>query len=271
MGNHDAIDGIAFLASSETRVRILDTLRERGRVERTDLQERLDCTRTTIGRNLDALEDRGFIERTNDEVTITRVGEFVAEDFFDLVETVEAARSLEPFLEWAPPDEFDPTLLRRLAEGEMVVATREDPHAPEDAHVERIETTEDQRFVLPIVGERGMERSFEMLQANRTESVELVIGPEIADLFTSHPRYPTKIGRVLDTGRVTILVHEEDIEYFLGLYDDIVHVAVVDDRGRPQALVETTDDEVRAWAEKRYREYGRRTEPFDVATATDEP
>lgn len=265
MGDEHAIGGIAFLAGSETRVRILDELRERRRIEKSDLQGRLDCSRTTVGRNLDALEERGFIERTNTEVTITRVGEFVAADFFDLVEIVEITQALEPFLEWAPPEEFDPALLGRLADAEMIVATRDDPHGPDDAHVERIETTAEQRFVLPIIGERGMERSLEMLQANRTESVELVIDSDIAELFVSHPRYTEKIGRVLDTGRVTIFVHEEDITYFLGIYDEIVHVAVVDEQGRPRALLETTDDEVRTWADERYREYKRMAEPFEAA------
>lgn len=270
VGAHQAIEEIDFLANSASRVRILEILREAdsGRVEKDTFRDRLDCSRTTIGRNLNALEERGFIERDHDDVTITRGGEFVADDFFQLVETVAATQTLEPFLEWAPPDAFDPAVLRRLADATMIVATQTNPYAPEDAHVERMEVTETQRFVLPVVGERGMEASFEMLQTNDNVSVELIVGPEIAELFDSHPRYRRKMQRVLRTGQVEVLRSDDAIPYFLGLYDETVHLSVVDDEGRPRALLETEDDGVRTWAEDRYREYRQAADPLERATDT---
>ncbi|WP_114577183.1 winged helix-turn-helix domain-containing protein [Saliphagus sp. LR7] len=265
VGDQQAIEEIGFLANSASRVNMLELLREADsrRVAKATFRDRLDCSRTTIGRNLEALEERGFIERDHDDVALTRIGEVVAGDFFELVETVAATRALEPFLEWAPPGEFDPPLLWRLADATMIVATQANPYAPEDAHVELMEVTETHRFALPIVGERGMEASFEMLQTNDDVSVELIVGPEIAELFDSHPRYREKMQRVLRTGQVEVRRSDDEIPYFVGLYDETVHLSVVDEDGRPRALLETEDDDVYAWAEDRYRKYRQTADPLE--------
>ncbi len=53
------IEDIELLARSKHRVRILDLLCEHGSLEKHVLGDRLDASRTTVGRNLNALEEQG--------------------------------------------------------------------------------------------------------------------------------------------------------------------------------------------------------------------
>lgn len=75
----DPIDQIAFLARSESRVRVLEHLLEHGATSRRAFREHLDVSRSTVTRTLTDLTDRDWLEETDNTYRLTPSGKVVAE------------------------------------------------------------------------------------------------------------------------------------------------------------------------------------------------
>ncbi len=256
----DAISSIAFLTGSNTRVAVFDAIRRAGRLDRNDLRNRIEASRTTVGRHLDALEERDWIQRTNDGYELTTIGELVAADFFTLVETAATARRLRPFFRWVPNHEFDLDL-RHLADANVTIGDPEDPYAIEDRHVRRTETASRLRLLLPLVGQRAVRASLSRVM-ERDQTVELILKPDVAELFDSHSQYASMYETLRRRNRYTVFVYEDEISYCLGILDETVQLLSFDNDGMPRVMLETDEPAVREWAEGVYDEYRRESTPF---------
>ena len=257
-----AVETIELLARSEHRVQILDLLYEHGSLEKHALGERLDASRTTVGRNLDALEEQGWIRRTNAHCSITRQGELVAEAFADLVSEVELTDKLQSFMQWVPEGTLDIDL-SLLADAEVTLAEPGDPWAMINKQVQLIKRTEWYRVVLPFTGLHATEAANEQIVQNGAQG-ELVVEPDIADLYRSSPEYAELWGEMEENGRLELFAHDGTLPYSLGVFDDTVQV-VVAEGDDPRALLETTSETVREWALEQYHEHKRRAEGFSVS------
>lgn len=236
-----AIDSIELLARSEHRVRILDLLCEHGSLEKHALGSELDASRTTVGRNLTALEEQGWIRRMNGDCAITRQGELVAEEFSDFVETVEVTDKLDSFMRWVPDGSLDLDL-RLLADADIVLAKPGDPWSMINRHVQLIKQTEWARGILPFTGLHATEAAREQVMENGMRG-ELVVEPEIGDLYRSAPEYAEVWEEVLATGQFEISTYDGTIPYSLCIFDDTVQI-VVAEGDEPRALLESTAEEV---------------------------
>lgn len=78
-----ALETVAYLARSESRVAVLESVRD-GPHTREELLETTDASRVTLDRVLGEFEDRGWAERTDEGYVPTREGEFVTGAFADL-------------------------------------------------------------------------------------------------------------------------------------------------------------------------------------------
>ena len=76
----DALDGIEFVSRLPARVRMLDVLRNADGLSRTELGDRLDASRTTVGRNVEALCEQGIVANDEGEYAPTRAGEPIVAD-----------------------------------------------------------------------------------------------------------------------------------------------------------------------------------------------
>lgn len=259
---NEPIDEIRFLSSSESRVRILDELHGEERVEKADLRERLDCTRTTIGRHLDALEDRGYIayDPATNEYDATARGTVVATELAAVVETMATADRLGPFLEGVPEGALD-LELGHLADAEIVSADPHDPYAPVNHHVEAVREASRFRCLLPSTGLNQMREVTE----GTTEGDEcaVIFERDILESILSDEGYEREMMKMDESERFEIAIYDGEIPYFLGIYDEMVHVGVEDDEGIPQALLESDADVVREWAEDTYASYREESTPFD--------
>ena len=79
---------IGFVARSETRLSILETLNQQGPLTSRDLGKRLDVSRTTVGRNIDLLTERGWIRCEGRGYALTPGGEAVTSEFAELLDTI---------------------------------------------------------------------------------------------------------------------------------------------------------------------------------------
>lgn len=257
-----AIETIEFLARSEHRVRILDLLCEHGSLEKHALGEQLDASRTTVGRNLDALEEQGWVRRTNSHCSVTRQGELVAASFADLVSEVELTDKLQSFMQWVPDGTLDLDL-SLLADAEVTLAKPGDPWAMINKQVQLIKETEWYRVVLPFTGLHATEAANEQIVRNGAQG-ELVVEPNIADLYRSSPEYANLWGEMEKTGRLELFAYGGTLPYSLGVFDDTVQI-VVADGDDPRALLETASGAVRKWALEQYHDYKRHADGFSVS------
>ncbi|WP_276301504.1 helix-turn-helix transcriptional regulator [Halorussus lipolyticus] len=244
----------------EQRIDALESVRESGKDKR-ELVEDLDCSRSTVDRSIRELESRGLVTHSAGEYRPTTFGRLATAEYRRFEERVETMKRLRPALEWLPVEEFALDF-GCLADAEVIVSTPSDPYAPANRHADVASQAETFRALLPAVG-------LNQLEAGRASAVEddqrqhVVVQPDVAEQLRAKPHYAEKIREMVDTGRVDISVYDGTIPYFLGLYDETVHVGVEDDDGIPRALIETDAEEVLDWAESTFAEYERAAEGFD--------
>ena len=258
----DAVEAVQFLTRAESRLAIICELVDRDDSSQGTLRDALDASRTTVMRALRSLQDRGWVEETAEGYRLTTTGELIAAAVTDLLDTVATTAELDAFLRYAPSDEIDIGLLA-AADVTVTTPTDADPYAPARKQSEIVARADRLRVLLPAT---DLESTRTVTEAV-TDGLELesIVSPSVAATFET-PEFGPLVREGLATGRSTILVAPADLPYYLGLADDeVVQIGVADDEGIPRALLETTDDRVRRWAEDIYSEYRAAAEPKQAA------
>lgn len=253
------IDQISFLARSESRVRALERLLEAGPATQRELRTHLDASRSTIARTLSALERRGWIETADGAYRLTPVGTIVAEEFGDLVDALRATDELSTFLQWFPYAEFDIDLAA-LRDATITTSTSSDPYAPGRTQTELLRTANRFRGFLPAIDLEGSEAVHEQI-TERDFAAEIVVSTAVGETIETG-EYADLFREQIGTGRLTVLVHDGDLPFYLGLADDgRVQIGVEDDEGFPRALLDAEAAPVGEWAEGVYDEYRAAARP----------
>jgi predicted transcriptional regulator len=247
----DPIEQIAFLARSESRVRVLEALQNEGSASQRTLRDRLEMSRSTLSRSLQTLEDREWVAESNDGYHLSPIGKVIAEEFLDLVERVSVAEDVAPFLHWFPFGESDLDLAH-LADAEVTTITEGDPYAPVRRNLDVLETADDVRAFVPVTNLEGYRVVHEPVLEGSME-IELILTPPVEATVESE-EYADLFVPLVESGGLQVQVLEDEYpSYYIGLSDgELVQLGITDDEGVPRALLETTADPVWEWAEKRY-------------------
>jgi predicted transcriptional regulator len=241
------------LTRAESRIRILEQLSGGGPATQRELRERIDASRTTIARSLRSLEEHGWVERDDGAHRLTRVGEIVADEFTALLETMRVTAELSTFLRWFPSDEPAPDFLA-VDDVRVTSSTEGDPYAPARRQAEILTAVDQLRILLPSIDLEATKTIAEQVTERGLE-VETIVSPEVKATLESG-QFASLLREKLEAGRSTIFVADSALPFYLGLADDgRVQIGVEDDEGFPRALLETTDERVRSWGEKTYREF----------------
>lgn len=256
----DGVDDVSFLAGSEPRASIVAALAAEGALSRDELVDRCGAARVTVGRNLDRLTERGLAVEDAGTYRLTALGDALAADFLDLLDTAAATADLAPLLEHLPPDALDLDPLA-LADAEVVVSTAANPYAPAERHAASLETAGRVRQVLPAVSGQSMEASADRILAGDLE-MEVVVTPAVAETLLTD--LADKFAPLRDCEHHTTHVYDGEVPYFLGLVDDAVQIGVSDDEGIPRALAVTTSDRVGEWAESTWEDHVAAAEPLEA-------
>lgn len=254
-----AIEAVQFLTRAESRLTIMRELADRDELAQRELRSTLDGSRTTVTRALRSLQDRDWIEQGVDGYQLTTTGRLIAAAVTDLLDTVATTRELSEFLRYAPTDAVDTDLLT-AADVTVTTPTDADPYAPARKQTETVRRADQLRTLLPAT---DLESTRAVTDAVTEEGLELesVVSPSVAATFETAEFAPL-IRHGLSTGRSTILVASTELPYYLGVADDErVQIGVADEEGIPRALLETTDDRVRQWADGVYSEYRATAKP----------
>lgn len=247
------LEKVRFLAGATSRVRVMEYLAEWGPANQPELRTNLSGSRTTVSRALRSLEDVGWVVSEGNTYRLTHTGSVVADEFAELLDTIRRTEELSAFLRWFPTDS-DPPDFPRATDIEVTVSADANPYAPAKKQAEVLNTVDELRILLPSVDPDATETLAEQV-TSRGLRVETVISPELEPIFESDDFAPL-IEEMIDTEGYEILVSAEPVPFYLGLAaDGLVQIGVEDDEGFPRALLETTDEEVRDWAEDVYRKY----------------
>lgn len=255
----DPLEQISFLVRSEARISVLKRLRESGPTTQRALRSALEESRSTVARSLSALEDRGWIEREGSEYRLTPIGELVIEGFADFAETVRATDELSAFLSWFPLSEYD-LELDQLRDAEITAHSPGDPYKPGRTQTDFLRSTSRFRGLLPSIELEGSKLVHERV-VNGELDAEIIVSPSVERTLGTGQFAPL-YREQLQTGRLTLLVSDEPLPFYLGIDDEeTVQIGVEDDDGFPRALLESSEPSLAAWATDLYREYRATARP----------
>lgn len=249
---------VLFLARAESRVRIVNALEASGPTTQRELRAQLDASRTTVSRALQSLIDEGWIEESDGAYRLTRAGEWIEAAFGRLLDTVGRVEDLGEFLRWFPSDVEAPDLLD-ANDVAVTCSTDADPYAPARKQTEVLHAADRLRILLPAIDLESTRTLVEQVTERGLE-VETVVSPGVESAMESE-RFAPLMREKVRTGRSPVLVARDGVPFYLGLTDDgLVQIGVADGDSLPRALLETTDEQVREWAECLYRDVRDRAE-----------
>lgn len=262
--NETVFDDIAFLANSENRLAVFETL-VAGPQRRHDVRNQVDASRVTIARILRELEKRNWIEHSGQEYTVTPLGDWVYDEFTGFVEEMKAEHRLRDPLQWLPTDlvTFDVECLR---DAEIILLDGSDPTALVRRIVEFHRSGERVRGVARGAAPVFIENQWELTVHGDTR-VELVLTPEALDVIRSHARSAQQFREMLDEENAHYSVFE-DVPISVGIVDGTVGINLTDEQGVLKGGLVTDDETVHAWAVDLFetcRENAKPVEPDAIA------
>ena len=258
-----AVVELVWLVESTARIDVLRALSSDA-LDRTELLAATELSSTALAGALNDLEARGWSTQRDGRYELTLLGRFVAdglEAFFDIVET---GRRFRGVIEWLPTDVegFSLDLL------DEAVVSRPDSGYPARP-VERFATLVDESETMRALGTTTVESAnVEAVYRNVVDGTEVeAIYPRTV-LETVFSTYPERTEEALETGNLSVLVHEA-LPGGLVLFDDRIAIAGHDENDRLCVVVDTDDPEAYEWAESVYRTYRCEADPFYPVGFTD--
>lgn len=250
------INDIAYLARSEHRVPTLVALTARPR-SRSELWEMAGVSSSTIRRTLSEFEERGWIRKEEYKYEATQTGAFLGSAMVDLIDRVETEQLLRDVWEWLPDEESGFTL-EMCTDATVTLAEADDPYGPVNRFTELLEDSDEIRFVGLDVAmfepckDALCGRILDGMQA------EIINPPRVARYVRE--TCADEFSEALETGRLTVRLHDDLPSYGVCILDDRIAVTAYDpDSLSVRALVDTDGTDPTEWAESVYRSYRRET------------
>lgn len=264
-----ALDDVAFLALSENRIALLDTLSDEQTRSRDELMEATDVSRPTLARILDDLDSRAWITQHGQDCRITELGAWVHEEFTDLLGMMATANQLRDFVRWMPADAIDRGLIRRLDDSELVVATESDPTAPIRRSGEQVRDGTRLRFLTTQVTVSYFAAMRDAV-LNNDMSVVGVVTSDVCKTLRNDITL-TSLSRDLAESDAVKFFVTVDPPPILQIVDGTVGIGLVDTGKNPQGLILSDDGAVLEWAEQTFESYREDATRLQSGKITQEP
>ncbi len=255
-----ALDDIAFLVRSASRVRLLETLAS-GPHDRSELQAATGIPRATVGRIVTEFEARGWVKYDGRHYTTSPLGGFLVAEFRSLAEGVTTMQKLRSVIEWLPTDEFD-FPLDHFSDAAFALPQPSDTTAPVERAAELVREGEDVCILAFGSAPQVIEAAWRMT-VHGTQSFEIVFAADTLDALVADPDIGTWIRELAGCERGTVLRYDGIVPYNLAVIDDTANFALVDEHGAPSALIESTDEAIYSWMVSTVDAYRCEAEPFD--------
>lgn len=253
------LDEAEFLVRSKHRIAALDALAERPRT-RADLQALTGASSSTTRRTLRAFEERNWIDRDGNRYETTPMGAFIAAGTRDLLDRFETERRLRDVWQWLPTGASGFTV-EMATDAVVTVAEVDAPYRPVNQFASLLRTTDRFRFVGSDVA--LLEPCKDELRRRIVEGMhtEIVDPPSVARYILSS--YREHCSAPLESGNLTVRVHDDLPRYGVSLFDDRIAISCCDpDGGMVRVLVDTDAPAAREWAESTFESYYGEARPL---------
>jgi predicted transcriptional regulator len=247
---------INFLSRSDARIAILETLHDDAH-RIGELKERMSYPRSTLRQNVTKLEDEGLIEERDRRYRPTPFGHVLINDYLELLDDLDTVYELEEFVRWISRERLAELPLDVLGESSITVPTDVQPNAPQERLVEVLAETSTFRGFSPIVLASHVDAfTPRLLEGDLT--VEAVLPQRMVTyLDEQYDEFET----ALETDALRIHVHDDGLEYGLGVTDDRLLLSSFDENLRQTCLVENESERARETGETLFDRYrGEATE-----------
>lgn len=253
MTEADELDGV-FLLEPIRRAPALHRLAA-GPAPRDELEDELSVSKATLHRIVSTFVDAGLVRETEAGVQLTGAGRVVEAAVKRYRDRLETVHQLEPLLNGLPAEvEFE---VGSFSDAEVVTPSPGHPQRPVQRVVDFFDEATSLRatsaVVLPIYVEVLSRKIVGGMET------ELVVAPAVIE--TLQEEYPDRFTEVLDSGALTVLVHDA-IEVGLAL-DEERALVVGTQEGVTQVVVVTDRPAAVDWAESIYERYRAAAVPFE--------
>ncbi|MGM0590358.1 MAG: helix-turn-helix transcriptional regulator [Halobacteriota archaeon] len=222
-----------------------------GAIDRRELEERLGTSQTTVHRLLTTFEECRLVRRTDDGYVLTGVGKIMLDELTSFRQAVETAAKLGPLVDAIEqtPFEFD---IDRFADATVTATEPHNPYRPAHRLAELIGQTETLHGAYKIVPNPTNVGQIHR-RISKNEELEIVYEAPAAQEVMA--QYPERSESLLTNEDVKVYI-AETLPFGVTLFDDRIAVAAYDtSSGLLELLVDTDDEDARAWAETVYAEF----------------
>ena len=216
-------------------------------MDKPGLIDATGTSRSTITRALRDLQTVGLVEQANGEYVSKPYGEFLYSQFVRFADVVELGDEIQTLLPHLPLEDltFD---LAHLADAEITFASRVEPAAPLERVGELKQGATRSRTLASGKNPVGLEAHYDAV-LNQGQRFEAVCPPALFDATAADSDQRAMMLDLLEYDAAQFYIAEDTIPVPLGIVDDTVFFGVENEQGSPLALIETTDPNVRRWAE----------------------
>lgn len=252
--NAEIREQIAFIASSENRLRVLRALQNQI-VQQNELAQQLSVSRTTVHRRTRDLEDQDWIREVtgSEQYELTTHGDELLEAYEDVSEMVETVRDAEAFLSALTADQIE-IPVEVLEAGRVVVASPENPHTPVMDFLQNLRFDDTVRFrsMAPVVSEVYNTEIGEYVGSDI--QMELIIDESTLD--TSKSKNPEGLEDALGAGNLELYLHPGDVSFGLVIFnDEMAMMGAFDEEGNHRAGLIGEDETAVNWMIDVYKMY----------------
>lgn len=261
------LDGIAFLARSENRVRVLRTVAAEPR-RRHELREELAISRTTLGRVLNEFERRGLIRSTERGYITTPAADSILAKFNPLLETMEGVQTLGEAIDWLPPPACSLDV-RHFRDADITTSTASNPAESFDRGFELIRAADTYRGLTSTAIPRYVRVLRDRLSTGRLDA-EGVIETRFLETLSDDPARAEPWYAFAEAGATWL--YEDRVPINMHIVDDtvLIWLGERDENGiEIHGLLESENEAVVSWAESLYEDYRSNSEPLDTAQLPD--
>ncbi|MDS0294456.1 helix-turn-helix transcriptional regulator [Halogeometricum luteum] len=217
----------------------------RGPLNKPELTEAVDSSRSTVDRAIRELVDAGLVGRADGRYEATLAGRSAldaVEAFHDRMRGVESAAGVLSHL--GPDAPIDPDF---LVGADVYVATPEMPDGVVQRLFDSVEAATHLRGIAPVALSGHLNGFYEAARANDAR-VEMLIDAGVLDSLVATASTRETLLAQLRDDRVTILRGEIPFPFGLWLTESEAGVMIYSDTGVRGVIVNDTDDAC-AWAE----------------------
>lgn len=260
-----AIEDIEFLARSSHRAGVLEELMA-GPRRRGELSEATGASSPTMSRVLGDFEDRRWLVRDGPAYELTRLGEFVAERFYDLRDAMAIERKLRDVWQWLPR-EMEGFSAALFADAVVSYPGPKYPYEPIDRLTELIKGTDRLRGFDSIVYKSINNEAVCEAVLDGME-LEYVYSPTALEGTVAWN--PERVMEAASKDHCNVFVHEalpDGNRCGLGIVDDRAGICCHDaETGALTAVIDTDAPEAREWAIETFERVRREARPVDAHT-----